>query len=127
RFHAAFNRRFERFRAFYVWMLEGLLARRLIVPLVAGGVILAAGCLVPFVGRDFFPQVDAGLIQLHVRAPARTRIDETPRRSSRRSRTASAPSFPSATATSCSTTSAYRSGCSTLRSPTARRSASMTA
>ncbi len=29
------------------------------------------------VGRDFFPQVDAGLIQLHVRAPARTRIERT--------------------------------------------------
>ena len=29
------------------------------------------------VGRDFFPTVDAGLIQLHVRAPARTRIEDT--------------------------------------------------
>ncbi len=29
------------------------------------------------VGRDFFPPVDAGLIQLHVRAPARTRIERT--------------------------------------------------
>ena len=29
------------------------------------------------VGTDFFPQVDAGLIQLHVRAPARTRIEHT--------------------------------------------------
>ena len=39
--------------------------------------IIAAICLAPFVGRDFFPQVDAGIIQLHVRAPARTRIEET--------------------------------------------------
>ena len=30
-----------------------------------------------FVGTDFFPRVDAGLIQLHVRAPARTRIERT--------------------------------------------------
>jgi len=29
------------------------------------------------VGTDFFPQVDAGVIQLHVRAPARTRIEVT--------------------------------------------------
>jgi multidrug efflux pump subunit AcrB len=30
-----------------------------------------------FVGIDFFPGVDAGLIQLHVRAPARTRVERT--------------------------------------------------
>ena len=39
-------------------------------------VLMAIG-LTPFVGRDFFPHVDAGIIQLHVRAPARTRIEET--------------------------------------------------
>jgi multidrug efflux pump subunit AcrB len=77
RFHEAFNRGFDRFRDFYVWMLHGLLARRIVVPLVAGAVILIAVCLAPFVGTDFFPQVDAGVIQLHVRAPARTRIEET--------------------------------------------------
>jgi multidrug efflux pump subunit AcrB len=77
RFHEAFNHRFERFRAFYVWMLERLLERRIIVPIVAGVVLVTAGCLAPFIGRDFFPQVDAGIIQLHVRAPARTRIEET--------------------------------------------------
>ena len=32
--------------------------------------------LVFFVGRDFFPTVDAGLIRLHVRAPVGTRIEE---------------------------------------------------
>jgi multidrug efflux pump subunit AcrB len=30
-----------------------------------------------FVGSDFFPSIDAGLIELHVRAPARTRIERT--------------------------------------------------
>jgi multidrug efflux pump subunit AcrB len=77
RFHEAFNRGFDRFRDFYIWMLHGLLARRIIVPLVAGAALLAAACMAPFVGTDFFPQVDAGVIQLHVRAPARTRIEET--------------------------------------------------
>ena len=33
----------------------------------------------PFLGEDFFPQVDAGQIRLHVRAPAGTRIEETER------------------------------------------------
>ena len=32
-----------------------------------------------FVGRDFFPLIDGGLIQLHVRAPAGTRIETTER------------------------------------------------
>jgi multidrug efflux pump subunit AcrB len=39
---------------------------------VAGAVVVAM-----FVGSDFFPTIDAGLIQLHVRAPARTRIETT--------------------------------------------------
>ena len=35
--------------------------------------------LVPFIGEDFFPQVDAGSFRLHVRAPAGTRLEETRR------------------------------------------------
>ena len=31
------------------------------------------------VGRDFFPAIDGGQIQLHVRAPAGTRIEATER------------------------------------------------
>src|SRR3989441_256247 len=38
---------------------------------------LVSLCLYPFVGRDFFPSVDAGQLRLHVRAPAGTRIEET--------------------------------------------------
>ena len=77
RFHDGFNRRFDAFRTFYGWLLGVILARRLITPLVGLSVVVLAGGLSMFVGRDFFPQVDAGLIQLHVRAPARTRIEST--------------------------------------------------
>ena len=35
--------------------------------------------LLPFIGQDFFPTVDAGQFRLHVRAPAGTRIEETER------------------------------------------------
>ena len=35
--------------------------------------------LVPVLGRDFFPSVDAGQIRLHMRAPTGTRIEETAR------------------------------------------------
>ena len=41
------------------------------------GFAIASLCLYPFVGRDFFPTVDAGQLRLHVRAPAGTRIEET--------------------------------------------------
>ena len=77
RFHEGFNRRFDAFRNFYGWLLGAILARRVITPLVALSVVAMAGVLSLFVGSDFFPQVDAGLIQLHVRAPARTRIEAT--------------------------------------------------
>lgn len=77
RFHAAFNARFDRFRDFYGWLLAGILRRRIVTPAVALLVVAGAGALSFFVGSDFFPSVDAGLIQLHVRAPARTRIERT--------------------------------------------------
>jgi multidrug efflux pump subunit AcrB len=77
RFHEGFNRRFDAFRDFYGWLLACILRRRVITPVVAVSVVALAGVLSMFVGSDFFPQVDAGLIQLHVRAPARTRIETT--------------------------------------------------
>ncbi|MDR3460920.1 MAG: efflux RND transporter permease subunit [Beijerinckiaceae bacterium] len=77
RFHAGFNARFDRFRDFYGWLLAGILRRRIITPLVALCIVGQAVALSYFIGSDFFPNVDAGLIQLHVRAPARTRIERT--------------------------------------------------
>jgi multidrug efflux pump subunit AcrB len=77
RFHAAFNAGFDRFRNYYGWLLTGILRRRVLTPLVACSVVAGAVFLSLFVGSDFFPQVDAGLIQLHVRAPARTRVERT--------------------------------------------------
>jgi multidrug efflux pump subunit AcrB len=77
RFHDRFNAGFDRFRNFYGWLLTGILRRRVLTPLVAGSVVAGAVVVSLFVGSDFFPQVDAGLIELHVRAPARTRIERT--------------------------------------------------
>ena len=77
RLHGQFNRRFDRFREFYGWLLSALLRRRVILPAVAGSVVAGAALLTFFVGTDFFPEVDAGLIQLHVRAAPRTRIERT--------------------------------------------------
>ena len=77
RVHDTFQRRFEQLRAAYVGVLERALVRRRRV-FAAFGVVLVSGlALLPFVGRDFFPTVDAGQFRLHVRAPAGTRLEET--------------------------------------------------
>ena len=79
RFHAAFERNFEQMRQGYVRVLHVLLNRRLIVPVIAVVVLVLGAAMFMFVGRDFFPLIDGGLIQLHVRAPAGTRIETTER------------------------------------------------
>jgi multidrug efflux pump subunit AcrB len=45
--------------------------------LVFLGIMLVSLPLFPFLGRDFFPEVDAGQMRLHVRAPPGTRIETT--------------------------------------------------
>jgi multidrug efflux pump subunit AcrB len=77
RLFAKFNRGFEAMRSSYAELLHTLLTRRLIVPLAAVLVLALGGTLFMFVGRDFFPIIDGGQIQLHVRAPAGTRIEKT--------------------------------------------------
>lgn len=79
RFHAAFDRGFERMRQSYVALLELFVAHRFIVPIVAVLVLALGAVMFMFVGRDFYPNIDAGRIQLHVRAPAGTRIETTER------------------------------------------------
>jgi multidrug efflux pump subunit AcrB len=77
RFQAGFDRSFERMRDGYVVLLTYLLRHRFIVPLVAVLILALGATMLMFVGRDFFPFIDGGQIQLHVRAPAGTRIEET--------------------------------------------------
>jgi multidrug efflux pump subunit AcrB len=77
RLHGRFERAFETMRNGYAEVLGTLLRRRSIVPLVAAVVLALGGTLFVFVGRDFFPIIDGGQIQLHVRAPAGTRIEKT--------------------------------------------------
>ena len=79
RFHHAFEDRFERMRAGYVRLLMVLLDRRFVIPTAAVLVLALGSTLYFFVGRDFFPPIDGGQIQLHVRAPAGSRIEATER------------------------------------------------
>jgi multidrug efflux pump subunit AcrB len=97
RFHAAFERRFESMRHAYSRSLEVLLKSRIVIPTAMVLLLALGGVLFPLVGRDFFPEIDGGQIQLHVRAPAGTRI-ESPSGTSRRSKTRFARSFPRAIA-----------------------------
>jgi multidrug efflux pump subunit AcrB len=74
---ASFERGFSRFRENYRRLLGMVLSHR-----TAFGILFLAFCvgtwlLVPQLGQDFFPSVDAGQFRLHVRAPGGTRIEET--------------------------------------------------
>ncbi len=75
--HHSFQTRFERMRNAYRRLLGSALAHRKLVAACFGLIVVACAALIPFIGTDFFPQVDAGQIRLHVRAPAGTRIEET--------------------------------------------------
>ena len=60
-------------------LLRALLDHRFIVPIVVVLVLALGAAMFLLVGRDFFPAIDGGQIQLHVRAPAGTRIETTER------------------------------------------------
>jgi multidrug efflux pump subunit AcrB len=77
RMTGAFDRGFERLRDGYAKLLATLLRRRAIVPVVAVLILGLGAVMLLSVGRDFFPLIDGGQIQLHVRAPAGTRIEST--------------------------------------------------
>jgi len=53
------------------------MGRRLVFAGCFLGFVALSLCLAPFLGENFFPAVDAGVISLHVRAPMGTRIEET--------------------------------------------------
>lgn len=73
----AFERRFAALRQRYHDALEAALRvpGRTATGFLAA--VLACFALLPLLGRDFFPAVDAGQIKLHLRAPSGTRIEAT--------------------------------------------------
>jgi CzcA family heavy metal efflux pump len=77
RFQRGFEARFERVRSAYHDLLAMALEHRRVF---VGGFlafVVASFALVPFLGRNFFPAVDAGQILMHVRAPIGTRVEES--------------------------------------------------
>jgi multidrug efflux pump subunit AcrB len=79
RFHAGFTYAFERFRRVYTHGLQWALISRITVLGVFVLFVASAVVVLPFVGQDFFPTVDAGQLRLHVKAAPGTRIEETER------------------------------------------------
>jgi multidrug efflux pump subunit AcrB len=77
RIQAGFQRGFEAFRERYRNALAWTLSQPRATVGAFIGLMAASALLFPLLGRDFFPQVDAGQMRLHVRAPAGTRIEQT--------------------------------------------------
>ena len=77
RFQAAFETGFERFRGFYVGLLTLCVDHAPVFLVVFLLFAVASLALVPWLGQDFFPSVDAGQFKIHVRAHTGTRIEET--------------------------------------------------
>ena len=72
RFNAGFERLRNRYRLILFWVLDhGAFALGCFALFAA-----LSACLIPFIGQDFFPDVDAGTFRLHVRTPPGTRIEE---------------------------------------------------
>ncbi|AMW06064.1 efflux RND transporter permease subunit [Gemmatimonas phototrophica] len=77
--HYRFEHFFERMRVRYRLALASTLGKPASLVVMALVVLVSGAALAPWLGRDFFPQVDAGQIRLHLRAPVGTRIEETAR------------------------------------------------
>jgi multidrug efflux pump subunit AcrB len=76
RVHERFNHHFENFRERYRDMLAWALDNRGLTIIFFLILFAISACLIPFVGEDFFPAVDAGQFRLHVRTAAGTRIEQ---------------------------------------------------
>src|SRR3982075_3940086 len=78
RLQKRFEEAFERFRQSYRRLLEVCLHHRRVFLIAFFASCLASlVVLIPWLGRDFFPSVDAGSFKLHMRALTRMRIEET--------------------------------------------------
>ena len=75
RFQKGFERRFDRFREGYGQLLERAIDHRNTFIKIALVVALASLGLFFFLGRDYFPEIPSGVIQMHMRAPLGTRIE----------------------------------------------------
>jgi multidrug efflux pump subunit AcrB len=77
--HKFIDENFERLRATYTRALEFVLTRPRASVAAFLSFYAASFCLLPFIGADYFPTIDAGQLRLHLSAHPGTRIEETER------------------------------------------------
>jgi multidrug efflux pump subunit AcrB len=77
RFQRGFEARFELVRDRYQSFLTTVLEHRGAFVAVFLGSALASTLIYPFLGRNFFPDVDAGQIKLHIRGQTGLRVEDT--------------------------------------------------
>src|SRR5207302_3998115 len=76
--HESRDGAFARFRNRYTRLIRAMVSARVIVALTYAAVsVLILVLLIPRLGTEIFPQVDAGQLQLRLRAPAGTRVEAT--------------------------------------------------
>jgi multidrug efflux pump subunit AcrB len=70
---------FDRLAGRYAILVGAAMSHRKLVLALTAAFVVASMALVGYVGLDFFPAVDAGLLRFHLRAPTGTRIEQTER------------------------------------------------
>jgi multidrug efflux pump subunit AcrB len=70
---------FDRLAGWYMALVGAAMAHRKLVLALAAVFVVASTGLAGYVGLDFFPSVDAGLLRFHLRAPSGSRIEQTER------------------------------------------------
>jgi len=77
RFQRGFEASFEKVRGGYHGLLALAMEHRRIFVIGFLVFVVCSFALVPMLGRNFFPDVDAGQILMHVRAPVGTRLEQS--------------------------------------------------
>ena len=77
RFQRGFEARFEKVRDGYRRFLTVVLEHRGAFIAVFLGFAVASMLIYPFLGRNFFPEVDGGQIKLHIRGQTGLRVEDT--------------------------------------------------
>jgi multidrug efflux pump subunit AcrB len=75
--HVGFESGFRAFREAYRNALSWVVTQPKLTIGFFAALMIVSLLLFPGLGRDFFPQVDAGQMRLHVRAPPGTRLEKT--------------------------------------------------
>jgi multidrug efflux pump subunit AcrB len=77
RWHAKFDRKFERMQHHYQRLLDWCLGNAAITLGIFALLLLVSLAMTFFIGKDFFPYVDSGQMKLHVNPPQGMRLEDS--------------------------------------------------